>query len=88
MAVKKFFRLINSAFDNGADIVKIQTYEPKDITINEKKEYLKIKKVYGEINIFGIFTKRHKHLSWHEEAFKIAKKEIRLFLVAHLVLEQ
>ena len=33
---KKFFRLINSAFESGADMVKIQTYEPKDITINDK----------------------------------------------------
>ena len=27
----RFLKLINSAFKNGADIVKIQTYEPQDI---------------------------------------------------------
>ena len=31
---KKFLSLVKSAFANGADLVKIQTYEPKDITLN------------------------------------------------------
>ena len=32
-----FLNLVKSAFKNGADMVKIQTYEPKDITLNDKK---------------------------------------------------
>ena len=31
-----FLDLIKSAFKNGADMVKIQTYEPSDITLNKK----------------------------------------------------
>ena len=29
---KRFLKLIESAYANGADLVKIQTYEPDDIT--------------------------------------------------------
>ena len=36
---KRFLQLIKSACLNGADLVKIQTYEPQDITINQKKTY-------------------------------------------------
>ena len=30
---RKFLKLVDSAFKNGADLVKIQTYEPIDITL-------------------------------------------------------
>ena len=40
---KRFLKLIDSAFNNGADLVKIQTYEPKDITLNSKSDHFKIK---------------------------------------------
>ena len=29
----RFLKLIDTAFKNGADLVKIQTYEPNDLTI-------------------------------------------------------
>ena len=41
---KKFLKLIKSAILNGSDLVKIQTYEPKDITLNSKLKEFKIKK--------------------------------------------
>ena len=59
---KKFLSLIESACKNGADLIKIQTYEPEDITLNIKDNNFKIKKGYGKINIFGIYTKKHIHL--------------------------
>ena len=38
---KRFLNLIESAFKNGADMVKIQTYEPKDITLKTNdKEFM------------------------------------------------
>ena len=33
---KRFLDLIKSAHKNGADLVKIQTYEPEDITLKKK----------------------------------------------------
>ena len=76
---KKFFRLINSAFDSGADMVKIQTYEPKDITINDKKDYLKIKKGLWKNRYFwDLYKEAQTPFSWHEDAFKIAQKRKKL----------
>ena len=54
---KRFLNLIKSAFINGADLVKIQTYEPIDITLNKKNKYFKISS--------GIWK--------NKEAFKTAK---------------
>ena len=34
--------LIDTAFKNGADLVKIQTYEPRDITLNIRNKFFKI----------------------------------------------
>ena len=44
MEIKKaFLAHIKSAKKAGADLVKIQTYEPQDITIKSYKEKFKIK---------------------------------------------
>ena len=39
----RFLKLIESACKSGADLVKIQTYEPEDITLNKKTSKYKIK---------------------------------------------
>ena len=41
---KRFLKLIEIACKNGADLIKIQTYEPEDITLNIKDNNFKIKK--------------------------------------------
>ena len=41
---KKFLRLIKQASLSGADLVKIQTYEPQDMTLNSKQKIFKLKK--------------------------------------------
>ena len=69
---KTDFKISESACMNGADLIKIQTYEPQDITLNNKKKF-KIETVFGKIIIFGIYTKSFS-FRWHNEAFKIAKK--------------
>ena len=75
---KKFFKLINSAFESGADLVKIQTYEPEDITVNEKKDYLKIKKgLWKNKYLWDLYREAQTPFSWHKEALKLQKKEKR-----------
>ena len=72
---KKFLRLITSACKNGADLVKIQTYEPKDITLNIKNNNFKIKKgIWKNKYLWDLYKKAHTPYEWHEEANKIAKK--------------
>lgn len=76
---KKFFKLINSAFESGADIVKIQTYEPKDITINDKKKYLKIKKgLWKNRYLWDLYEEAKTPFSWHKKAFEIARKRKKI----------
>ena len=40
---RRFLNLIERAFICGANLVKIQTYEPIDITLNKKNKKFKIK---------------------------------------------
>ena len=69
---KKFLNLIKSAAKNGADLIKIQTYEAKDITIKNIK--------VGKLNLWDLYSKAKTPLSWHKEAFKLAQKlHITLF---------
>ena len=63
---KKFLKLIRSAAMNGADLVKIQTYEAKDITLNNYK--------VGNLNLWNLYSKAKTPLNWHKDAFKLAKK--------------
>ncbi|MDA9233757.1 pseudaminic acid synthase [Candidatus Pelagibacter sp.] len=72
---KKFLSLVKSAFANGADLVKIQTYEPKDITLNIKNKKFKIKEgIWKNQYLWDLYKKASTPFNWHAEAFKIAKK--------------
>ncbi len=66
-----FLKTIKSAAKNGADLIKIQTYEPIDITI---------KKIKGKNKLWQLYTKAQTPFEWHKDAFKLAKKlKIKLF---------
>ena len=76
---KKFLNLIVAASKNGADLVKIQTYEPEDITL--KNLNLKIHKgIWKGKNLWELYNKACTPYEWHDDAFKLAKKlKINLF---------
>ena len=72
---KRFLGLIDKAFKNGADLVKIQTYEPKDITLNlESKNFLIKKGLWKKKNLWELYQKAHTPFRWHKDAFKLAQK--------------
>lgn len=72
---KRFLDLIKSAFVNGADLVKIQTYEPIDITLKKKDKKFKILTgPWKNIYLWDLYQKACTPFKWHKEAFKIAKK--------------
>ena len=51
---KKFLSLIKQACINGADLIKIQTYEPRDITLNKNYgNFLHTLQVPFKINILN-----------------------------------
>lgn len=75
----RFLKLIESAFINGADLVKIQTYEPQDITLNTKQKRFKINKgLWKGKYLWDLYSKAHTPFKWHESAFKIAKKHKKI----------
>lgn len=72
---KRFLDLIKSAFVNGADLVKIQTYEPIDITLKTKDKKFKILTgPWKNIYLWDLYQKACTPFKWHKGAFKIAKK--------------
>lgn len=75
----RFLKMIDTAFKNGADLVKIQTYEPQDITLNIKNRNFKIKKgLWKNKYLWDLYQKAHTPFSWHKSAFKIAKKHKKI----------
>ena len=72
---KRFLKLIKSAFSCGADLVKIQTYEPVDITLKKKDKNFKIRSgLWKKIYLWDLYKKACTPFSWHKEAFDLAKK--------------
>ena len=68
-----FLNHIKLAAKNGADLVKIQTYEPEDITI--KNNNYKIKNgIWKSSSLWSIYKKACTPFEWHREAFRLAKK--------------
>ena len=78
---KKFLSLILKSHENGADLVKIQTYEPQDLTIKSFTKGFKIKKgTWRGQYLWNLYKKAHTPFKWHKDAFDLAKrKNINLF---------
>ncbi len=69
-------KLITTAKKNGADAVKLQTYEPSSMTINsQRKEFIIKKGLWKNYTLWNLFKKAQTPFSWHKELFKFAKKK-------------
>jgi pseudaminic acid synthase len=69
---KRFIKHIQMAKKCGADLVKIQSYEENDISLNINNKKFK--------NIFNVYKKAKTPFKWHKDAFQFAKKnKITLF---------
>ena len=72
---KKFIKHIKLAHKYGADLVKIQTYEPVDMTINSKDNKFRVKKgLWKNQYLWNLYKKAQTPFDWHYDAFKIARK--------------
>jgi len=78
---KSLLNHIRIAAKNGADMIKMQTYEPRDITIKSFDKKFKIKEgIWKNQTLWNLYKKAHTPFSWHKEAFNLAKKlNITLF---------
>ena len=72
---KKFLNLIKLAHKNGADLIKIQTYEPNDIVLKSKDKKYQIKGgLWDKKYLWDLYTKAQTPYKWHDSAFKLARK--------------
>ena len=76
-----FLKHLKAANKSGCELVKIQTYEADDLTLNSKKKDFILKKgLWKNNNLWSLYKKAQTPYKWHNEAFKLAKeKKINLF---------
>ncbi len=71
----KFLKLIKLAHKNGADLIKIQTYEANDIVIKSNTAAYKIKKgIWKNKSMWELYNQAQTPYRWHKSAFELAKK--------------
>ena len=74
-SIKNAKKLIMTAKKNGADAVKLQTYEPSSMTIKSNRKEFKIKKgLWKNFSLWQLFNKAQTPFKWHKELFAFAKK--------------
>ena len=79
---KKFLDLIKLAHKNGADLIKMQTYQPEDIVINSKKKIYRIKSgLWKNKYLWDLYVKAQTPYKWHRDHLKLAKKLVQHYLV-------
>ena len=73
--INKAIKLIKCAKDNGANLVKIQTFTADSMTLKSNKNYFKIKQgLWKGYNLWDLYNKAHTPLIWHKKLFQYAKK--------------
>ena len=74
-SIKKAKNLILTAKKNGADIVKLQTYEPKNMTINSSLNDFLIKDgLWKGYKLWDLYKEAQTPLKWQKQLFDYAKK--------------
>ena len=74
-SIKKAKKLILTAKNNGADLVKLQTYEPRNMTINSaKKDFLIKDGLWKGYKLWDLYKEAQTPLKWQKELFNYAKK--------------
>lgn len=74
-SIKKAKKLILTAKNNGADLVKLQTYEPRNMTINSaKKDFLIKDGLWKGYKLWDLYKEAQTPLKWQKELFDYAKK--------------
>ena len=68
---------IKKAKEIGSDAIKIQSYEPNTITLNEKNKHFLIndKSIWRGKYLYDLYKETYTPFKWHKEIFRIAKKE-------------
>ncbi len=68
-------KLIKIAKNNGADAVKLQTYDANSMTLNSKHKNFLIKKgMWKGERLWSLYDRAKTPFSWHKELFEYSKK--------------
>ena len=74
-SLKNAKKLILTAKKNGADLVKLQTYEPRNMTINSsQKDFLVKDGLWKGYKLWDLYKEAQTPLKWQKELFSYAKK--------------
>ena len=74
-SIKKAKKLILTAKNNGADIVKLQTYEPRNMTIkSSQKDFLVKDGLWKGYKLWDLYKEAQTPLKWQKELFDYAKR--------------
>ena len=74
-SIKKAKKLILTAKKNGADLVKLQTYEPRNMTINSSlKDFLVKDGLWKGYKLWDLYKEAQTPLKWQKELFDYSKK--------------
>ena len=74
-SIKKAKKLILTAKKNGADLVKLQTYEPRNMTINSSlKDFLVKDGLWKGYKLWDLYKEAQTPLRWQKELFDYSKK--------------
>ena len=78
---KKFLDLILKSHKSGADLIKIQTYEPQDLTLKSFTNGFRVKKgTWKKQYLWDLYKKAHTPFNWHDKLFKYARSlKIEIF---------
>lgn len=71
------YKLLDEAKKNGADFVKLQTFDPNTITIKSKRREFLVKsknKNWNKKTLHELYSISHTPWDWHEKIFKKAKQ--------------
>ena len=75
-SIKIAKKLIKIAKENGADAVKLQTYNADSMTLNLKKENFVIKKgMWKGEKLWDLYDRAKTPYSWHKELFNTQKNK-------------
>ena len=85
--IENAIKLIYLAKKYGADAVKLQTFTPETMTLNSKKNTLKLAVVYGKVILYGIYIQKLRLLYLGTTNFFLLQRKSILKYLAHLLMK-
>ena len=75
--INRAIKLIKCAKDNGANLVKIQTFTPDSMTFKSNKDYFKIKTgLWKGYYLWDLYEEAHTPLEWHNKLFQYGTNKL------------